>query len=45
MTDFEKIDFGMTDGEFVESLLAVKWSMFEIETDMRTRIVEKQDLS
>ena len=39
------IDFEMTDGEFVESSLAVKWSVFEIVTDMRIRIVGKQDLS
>ena len=45
MNDFEKMDFEMTDGGFVESSLAVKWSMFEIETDMRIRIVGKQDLS
>lgn len=30
--------------EFVVSALAVKWSMFEIETDKRTPIVERQGL-
>ena len=42
MTDFEMIGFEMT-GEFLESVLAVKWLTFEIETDKKTQIVEKQD--
>ena len=42
MTDFEMIGFEMI-GEFLESVLAVKWLTFEIETDKMTQIVEMQD--